>query len=699
MHIAAPAKTDTKLNRLLQWRAGKSPGPWQMVVFPTNRCNLKCGICWQRYAEETFGKLEHTREVSDERWLELVEEAAALNVREWSIAGGGEPFVRAALVMEMCERIRANGMNGGVYTNGTLLKREYIEHLVEIGWERLDFSIDGPTADINDAIRGAGAFERAITALRLLQEIKQAKGKQYPVVDVHCVLTRHNADKMEAMAHMVNGVGIKSLGFSMLQVESRQCEPFQITEQQLAALPAHAAKAAQLCDDLHIATNAHTLTAAIDRMQARVESEGPIKDHFVDAGCFEPFLSVAVLAEGQAGPCCAFWDEHADNIRDHSLEAIWKGSWFTTMRERLIHREFPDFCKHCPSHFVWQTEETRQALRANIAARPRPFTPALFMEGLAQIRKRGLAATVRRAYEWMSIKLLRDKTLRYLVNAAAERMARMARGVATTAVNVVSRAYKVVYATVAHGPGYGVIAARTGFINTRLFFANLFRFTPAVTCPCCGWQGNGFYSIDCGRFIVPRASCPFCRSEERHRFMNLYLRKAFDGEVSPANSVVLHFAPEWHVYNPCGGEENPRYFGADYGLKILRDPSFPCVQLDIQNLPMPDNSVDIVFCLHVLEHIPDDHRALSEIRRVLKPGGKAIIMVPFMMGQTKTVEYGGPDPAMFDHVRGYSPVDFAERLHMFSVNTLHPHDMLSEEKVREYGIPKDSQIIYECTNG
>ena len=183
-------ENDTKLNRLMRWRKGETPGPWQIVVFPTNRCNLKCSICWQRWVEEKWGKVDHSRELSDERLLRLVDEAAAMDVREWSIGGGGDPMVRGDLIMRMCTRIRELNMNGGIFTNGTLLTRAHLEHLVDIGWDRLDFSLDGPTAEINDAIRSKGSFERVAASMGLLDEIRNAKGKTLPIIDVHVVLTR-----------------------------------------------------------------------------------------------------------------------------------------------------------------------------------------------------------------------------------------------------------------------------------------------------------------------------------------------------------------------------------------------------------------------------------------------------------------------------------------------------------------------------
>ena len=687
MNTSTDQHTDSKLQRLIRWHAGEVPGPWQIVVFPTNRCNLKCNICWQRYVEEKWGKLEHHRELPDERLLELVDEAASMGAHEWSVAGGGEPFVRAELVLKMCERIRKHGMNGGIFTNGTLLRREHLERLIDMGWQRLDISLDGPDAEINDAIRSRNAFERCTAALRLLDEIKRAGNKTLPEVDAHTVLTRLNVDKMAAMARLVSDMGVKRLGFSFLQVESAQCEPYALTEQQWQRLPVLAEETYELCSALGIATNAGTLNAARERGGMRARQQIASKKHLCEAGCFEPFLSVTILAEGQVGPCCAFWDEHADNLRDKSLQEVWTGAWFQNLREKMMANDFPDFCAHCPSHFIWQTEETRRELVAQFQMmRPKPLGLALTKSVLASIRKNGWRKTGTNAWDWLAL------SWKYYIRSFD-----LHRKCLKITCYFLSRVFKTFRLLFNRGPYYSFISAKAGIINTAIFFKNHVLAKKKATCPCCGWRGHDFYWIDCGNFIMPHAECPNCQAQERQRFMHQFLNVREDLKIHRGNQTIIHFAPEEHIFFRYDAENNPRYFGVDNDFDRIKRLPFSAIQLDIQNLPFMDNSVDIVFCLHILEHIPDDHAGIREIHRILKPGGKAIIMVPFMLGQEHTIEYDKPDPAIFNHVRGYSPNDFSERLNIFSISAIYPDDLFTEEQIERHKIPSDSQIIFECT--
>jgi ubiquinone/menaquinone biosynthesis C-methylase UbiE len=105
---------------------------------------------------------------------------------------------------------------------------------------------------------------------------------------------------------------------------------------------------------------------------------------------------------------------------------------------------------------------------------------------------------------------------------------------------------------------------------------------------------------------------------------------------------MLHVAPE-PFFREFFSQRVGQYETADLKLKGVDH------IVDLQHLPFGDNTYDFVFASHVLEHIPDDHKAISEIRRVLKPNGIAILPVPIYSG--KTVEFSEPDPHEFNHVR------------------------------------------------
>jgi len=137
-------------------------------------------------------------------------------------------------------------------------------------------------------------------------------------------------------------------------------------------------------------------------------------------------------------------------------------------------------------------------------------------------------------------------------------------------------------------------------------------------CPICRSPSGYFHSF--GRARRRNAVCPSCGSLERHRFLWLYLERTL--RLPRRRLTVLHVAPEAGIRARLSAQPSLRYAGVD-----LYRPDAP-LTMDATALALPDASVDLVICSHVLEHVEDDRRALGEFARVLRPGGHAIIVVP-----------------------------------------------------------------------
>ena len=118
--------------------------------------------------------------------------------------------------------------------------------------------------------------------------------------------------------------------------------------------------------------------------------------------------------------------------------------------------------------------------------------------------------------------------------------------------------------------------------------------------------------------------CPKCLSLERHRLLWLYLKNRT--EFFTAKLKVLHVAPEQCFFKTFRNMKNLVYLTADLESPLAD------MKLDIQDMPFPENEFDVIICNHVLEHVPDDRKAMHEIFRVLKKGGFAILQVPTSYG-------------------------------------------------------------------
>lgn len=155
--------------------------------------------------------------------------------------------------------------------------------------------------------------------------------------------------------------------------------------------------------------------------------------------------------------------------------------------------------------------------------------------------------------------------------------------------------------------------------------------------------------------------CPNCKSNDRERLLHLYLLHKTSVFTSIIN--LLHIAPERRLTNLLKQLSNLTYTTADL------DMDFVDIKLDITNIPFKSNTFDFIVCNHVLEHILDDIKAMSELYRILKPNCQAILQVPISHIITKTYEDNSivtewdRDIAFgqYDHVRIYAD-DYIDRL-------------------------------------
>ncbi len=214
--------------------------------------------------------------------------------------------------------------------------------------------------------------------------------------------------------------------------------------------------------------------------------------------------------------------------------------------------------------------------------------------------------------------------------------------------------------------------------------SSLFYHGNNVACPVCNSTFRKF--LPYGYNIVRKnVLCPRCLSLERHRLIWLFLKNKTDFFDKP--QTVLHVAPEQCFYKRLKKQKNLNYTTADLESPIAD------VKLDIQQMPFRDNSYDVVICNHVLEHVEDDTRAMSEILRILKPGGYAILHVPVNFSMKTTHE----DPSVKDplerekqfrqkdHYRLYG-TDFPERLKKvgFVIKDKNYVDELDKQTIERY---------------
>jgi len=217
----------------------------------------------------------------------------------------------------------------------------------------------------------------------------------------------------------------------------------------------------------------------------------------------------------------------------------------------------------------------------------------------------------------------------------------------------------------------------------------------AVECPLCGGRFRHFMSA----WNRAGAICWSCGAHERHRALWLVFEQR--PELLRGPRSLLHFAPEW-----CLERRLRPLVGAGYTSSDL-EPGKAERVLDLMGLDVGDAAFDAVICSHVFEHVADDAVAIRELRRVLAPGGWAIVMVPLDLEREQTYE----DPSkvtpeereaafwQHDHVRLYGR-DLPERLAAagFDVETILPAELVGPERAARHGL-MPAERVFLCTRG
>lgn len=186
---------------------------------------------------------------------------------------------------------------------------------------------------------------------------------------------------------------------------------------------------------------------------------------------------------------------------------------------------------------------------------------------------------------------------------------------------------------------------------------------------------------------------PSTLSLERHRLLWLYLKNETNFFTAPLK--VLHFAPEQAFYKRFKQLKN-----IDYTTTDLNSP-LADVKADICNLPFEANSFDVILCNHVLEHIPDDTKAMQELYRILKVGGWGIFQIPQDLSRENTFEDNSITDkkerahifGQYDHVRIYGR-DYFDKLRRigFTVNEVNYTATLLAKDVERYALAKGELI-------
>ena len=344
--------------RIRRWPAEGPQGPLVLELYPTLACNLSCRFC-----DTTDRHRPPVNELSTERLLALVDEAADMGVRRVFILGGGEPLVRRRATPALMHRVKERGLEGVLTTNGTLLDAALTNQMIETGWDEVHFSLDGATPAVHDHLRGqAGAFRKTVrNACRLSQWARRTPAG-LPHVALHFVVMGPNLHQVPDMVPLAAAIGATRIDYDLLVAYRPEQRELDLSPAQRRALPAVAAGARRDAEARGIATTLHLLEDPT--RLARGEAPPPLPDGqgLAGAPCLKAWHYLVVQADGRSSPCCVLAGEGGSAV-EQPLATLWREDPFLNrVRSGMLAQQPLPRCRECSANILAHEAAIRREL-------------------------------------------------------------------------------------------------------------------------------------------------------------------------------------------------------------------------------------------------------------------------------------------------------------------------------------------------
>jgi len=334
------------MRRLLNWKNGIKENPFKMILFPTNKCNLKCIFCKGSLSRDFY---KYGYELTDKQWINVVKWGIKSGVKQWWITGGGEPLMRKGLTMKMISLIKSSSGYCDLMTNATLFDESIIKKFIHMEMDRILVSLDGYNEKTNDSLRGKGSFKHIITTLNMFKRIKKNLGREKPIIQVNSIINSINCDEISNFVNLLQKFNVKILSLHPLLI-------YEETKNKIGYLFPSSNQKKQIKKELNktkMLGKKHGIEIDSGAIEAHYLQVNRKKDKIIKKDnlpyCFEPWYTMLIDMNGKVAPCCPAGakSEECPNIREISLKNIWRGDYFTNFRKRIENNQIFDICKNC----------------------------------------------------------------------------------------------------------------------------------------------------------------------------------------------------------------------------------------------------------------------------------------------------------------------------------------------------------------
>ncbi|MEW6033990.1 MAG: radical SAM protein [Chloroflexota bacterium] len=323
--------TQAKFERNIpRFAMGPTDATWEV----TNACNLRCKHCFLPDASAPL-----TDELSTEEGYALIDNLVEAGVRSL-LFSGGEPLLRSDL--EQLARYASKRLTIWLQTNGWFLE-EKAEALKGLGFEQIQVSLDGATAETHDYFRGKGSFERALRGVRKCVELG------FPSVGIGCVVSQKNLAEVPRMVEMALELRVNAFETLTFMPSGRgeRLSRLALTAEQRMNLYRYLAETQQRLRQRMVVGSEEPYMYVENR--ALLEACAHPHSRAVGIGCGAGLVGCAVKPNGKVFPCVGVTVEIGD-LRRERLKDVWHTSGvLAALRNR---RDIKGKCGRCEYKFV-----------------------------------------------------------------------------------------------------------------------------------------------------------------------------------------------------------------------------------------------------------------------------------------------------------------------------------------------------------
>jgi len=332
--------------------------PHELEIRPSANCNLKCIICDPRKqfleGKNYVNRNKQLELVTKETYERIIKESANLGISTVGIGGGGEPFIRKDIIAIM-KSIKEKGLYGRIVTNGTLLTKDIIKKMIQMQWDCIIISINGPNRQLDDLIRNRyNSFARSINNIRKIVEMKKINQE----ILINYVICKYNQYRILDFIKLVKKLKVNKISFNPITVPKGYKKEFnlEITNKYKKYFRISMAFALK-----------NGIITNLDKLYDFYFEEE--KNYNQLPICFEPLYKIAVQPNGNADPCpVVLKDAHREikmnNIKYRTLKDIWNETYFKEFRKMLLMRKMPNkkYCRFCCGIIQTETNDIKEQL-------------------------------------------------------------------------------------------------------------------------------------------------------------------------------------------------------------------------------------------------------------------------------------------------------------------------------------------------